>query len=144
MWLFARRGREVVYNVYDSGRGPENGWNGWKLLHPPPPPPPPPLACDPAAGRVTGHARLVGFGRSPRLAGRARRLDGAPLVSATISVSPRAAAGCGGATAGPDGLLPAAAARRPDAPPEDRGVGAGRGLAGLRGERGCARAPGSR
>ena len=114
MWLFARRGGDVVYNVYDAGRGPENGWNGWKLLHPPPPPPPPPPACDLAAGRLTAHARLVRFGKRPRLAGRARRTDGAPLVSATIRRRPRAAAGPRTATADANGFYVAAAAARPD------------------------------
>ena len=88
MWLFARRGGDVVYNVYDAGQGAENGWNGWKPLHPPPAPPPPPPACDLAAGRLTAHAKLVRFGKRPRLAGRARRTDGAPIVSAFITVSP--------------------------------------------------------
>jgi hypothetical protein len=119
MWLFARRGTEVVYNVYDAGRGPENGWNGWKLLHPPPPPPPPPApppACDLAAGRITGHARLVRFGKRPRLSGRARRTDGAPLVSAAIIVSPAAGGWTRNAVSGPDGRysmrLPAGPTRR--------------------------------
>jgi hypothetical protein len=88
MWLFARRGGQLVYNVYDNGRGPQNGWDGWKLLHPPPPPPPPPPACDLAAGRVSARAKIVRFGKRPRLSGRARRTDGAPLVSAWMSVSP--------------------------------------------------------
>ena len=88
MWLFARRGSDVVYDVYDAGRGPQEGWTGWRPLHPPPPPPPPPPPCDLGAGRVTGHAKVVHFGRSPRLSGRARRIDGAPLVSAQIIVSP--------------------------------------------------------
>jgi hypothetical protein len=116
MWLFARRGGEVVYNVYDSGQGSQNGWTGWRLLHPPPAPPPPPLACAAAAGRVTGHARLVGFGRSPQLSGRARRLDGAPFVSATISVSPARGGWVRRTTAGPGGIyrlrLPAGPTRR--------------------------------
>ena len=89
MWLFARRGNDVVYNLYDNGTGPENGWNGWKLLHPPPPPPPPAPTCNLAAGRLTAHARIVRFGKRPRLSGRARRTDGSPIASAFISVSPR-------------------------------------------------------
>jgi hypothetical protein len=88
MWLFARRGDEVVYNVYDNGRGAENGWDGWKPMHPPPAPAPPPPSCDLAAGRVTARAKIVDFGKRPRLSGRARRTDGAPLVSAFMSISP--------------------------------------------------------
>ena len=42
IYLFARRGGEVVWNLYDRGTGPEEGWRGWQPLHPPPPPPPPP------------------------------------------------------------------------------------------------------
>ena len=93
MWLFARRGGEVVYNVYDAGKGPQNGWRGWKLLHPPPPPPPPPPGVRPAAGRLTGaRASSSASASAPRLTGRARRTDGAPLVSATITVLARARA----------------------------------------------------
>src|SRR5215211_1984074 len=103
VWMFARRDGEVVYNVYDSGRGPENGWNGWKLLHPPPAPPPPPPACDLAAGRVTAQARMVSFGKRPRLSGRARRTDGAPLGSAFMSVSPLNGDWTKTTIAGPDG-----------------------------------------
>ena len=115
MWLFARRGSDVVYNVYDAGRGPQEGWSGWRQLHPPPPPPPPPPACDLGAGRVTGHARVVGFGRSPRLSGRARRIDGAPLVSAQIIVSPARGGWTRTALTGADGAyrmrLPAGPSR---------------------------------
>ena len=93
IWLFARRGADVIYNVYDAGKGAENGWNGWKSMHPPPPPPPAPPACDPVRAAVTGHAKVVGFGRSPHLSGRARRIDGGPLVSAQIIVRPPTAAG---------------------------------------------------
>ena len=89
MWLFARRGGDVVYNVYENGTGPENGWSGWRLLHPPPPAPPPPPSCDLAAGRLTARAKLVSFGKRPRLAGRARRTDGSPIANAAITVSPR-------------------------------------------------------
>src|SRR5215211_4859467 len=103
VWMFARRDGGVVYNVYDSGRGPENGWNGWKLLHPPPAPPPPPAACDLAAGRVTAQARMVSFGKRPRLSGRARRTDGAPLGSAFMSVSPLNGDWTKTTIAGPDG-----------------------------------------
>jgi hypothetical protein len=115
IWLFARRGADVIYNVYDAGKGPENGWNGWKPMHPPPPPPPAPPACDLGAGRVTGHAKVVGFGRSPRLAGRARRIDGAPLVSAQIIVSPAQGGWTRTAITGADGAyrmrLPAGPSR---------------------------------
>jgi len=106
----------VIWNLYDNGTGPEDGWRGWQPLHPPPPPPPPPLACDAAAGRVTAHARMVRFGRTPRLSGRARRIDGATLVSATVSISPRRGGWVQRATAGPDGRysvrLPAGPTRR--------------------------------
>ena len=118
MWLFARRGGDVVYNVYDAGRGPEDGWDGWKLLHPPPPAPPPPPACDLAAGRLTAHAKLVRFGKRPRLAGRARRTDGAPLVSATITASPARGGWTRTATADANGFyvmrLPPGPTRRID------------------------------
>jgi len=118
MWLFACRGAEVVYNVYDAGRGPQEGWDGWKLLHPPPPPPPPPPACDLAAGRLTAHAKLVGFGKRPRLAGRARRTDGAPLVSATVTASPARGGWTRTATADANGFyvlrLPSGPTRRID------------------------------
>jgi hypothetical protein len=113
MWLFARRAGEVVYNVYDAGRGAQNGWDGWKPLHPPPPPPP---ACDLAAGRLTAHAKLVRFGKRPRLTGRARRTDGAPLVSATVTASPVRGGWTASATADPNGYysmrLPAGPTRR--------------------------------
>jgi hypothetical protein len=113
MWLFARRGGEVVYNVYDSGKGPQNGWDGWKPVHPPAPPPP---SCDLAAGRLTAHARLVSFGKRPRLAGRARRTDGAPLVSAAVTASPARGGWTRTATADPNGYysmrLPAGPTRR--------------------------------
>ena len=36
IYLFARRGNEVVWNLYDRGTGPEQGWRGWQPLHPPP------------------------------------------------------------------------------------------------------------
>jgi hypothetical protein len=115
MWLFARRGSEVVYNVYDGGQGPQEGWSGWTALHPPPPPPPPPPACDLGAGRITGHAKMVGFGRRPRLSGRARRIDGAPLVSAQIIVSPARGGWTRNTITGPDGAyrlrLPAGPSR---------------------------------
>ena len=108
----------MVYNVYDAGRGPQEGWDGWKLLHPPPPPPPPPPACDLAAGRLTAHAKLVGFGKRPRLAGRARRTDGAPLVSATITASPARGGWTRTATADANGFyvlrLPSGPTRRID------------------------------
>jgi len=103
MWLFARRGGDLVYNVYDNGRGPQNGWDGWKELHPPPPPPPPPPSCDLAAGRVTAQAKMVVFGKRPRLSGRARRTDGAPLVSAFMSISPLNGDWTRTTIAGPDG-----------------------------------------
>ena len=103
MWLFARRGGDLVYNVYDNGRGPQNGWNGWKEMHPPPPPPPPPPSCDLAAGRVTAQAKMVNFGKRPRLSGRARRTDGAPLISAFMSVSPLNGDWTRTAIVGPDG-----------------------------------------
>jgi hypothetical protein len=113
MWLFARRGGEVVYNVYDAGRGAQNGWDGWKSLHPPPPPPP---SCDLAAGRLTAHAKLVSFGKRPRLSGRARRTDGAPLVQATVTASPVKGGWTASATADPNGYytmrLPAGPTRR--------------------------------
>ena len=116
MWLFARRGGEVVYNVYDAGTGPQNGWDGWKPLHPPPPAPPPPPGCDLAAGRLTAHARLVSFGKRPRLAGRARRTDGAPLTSATVTATPVKGGWARTATADPNGYysmrLPAGPTRR--------------------------------
>ena len=119
IWLFARRGSDVVYNVYDSGQGPEAGWDGWKLLHPPPAPPappPPPPSCDLAAGRVTAQARMVGFGKRPRLSGRARRTDGAPLVSAFMSISPLNGDWTRTTIAGPDGYyslrIPPGATRR--------------------------------
>ena len=114
--LFARRGADVIWNVYDRGVGPQEGWRGWQSVHPPPPPPPPPVACDPAAGRVTAHARTVRYGRAPRLAGRVRRLDGAPLAGSTLTVRPASGAWTLRATAGPDGRyavkLPAGPTRR--------------------------------
>ncbi len=102
--LFARRGNDVIWNVYDGGTGPQNGWRGWQSVHPPPPPPPPPVSCDPAAGRVTAHARTVGFGRAPRLTGRVRRLDGAPLAGSTLTVRPASGGWTMRAAAGPDGI----------------------------------------
>jgi hypothetical protein len=101
IYLFARRGADVVWNVYDNGSGPENGWNGWRSLHPPPPPPP---SCDPGAGRVTGHAKLVPYGGRPRLSGRVRRVDGAPLVSAAVDVSPVSGGWTRTAVTGRDGF----------------------------------------
>ncbi|HET8951218.1 MAG TPA: hypothetical protein VFN44_11930 [Solirubrobacteraceae bacterium] len=116
IWLFARRGSDVIYNVYDGGQGPEEGWNGWRSMHPPPAPPAPPPACDLAAGRITGHAKLVRLGKRPRLAGRARRTDGAPLVSAAIIVSPAEGGWTRDAVSGADGRysmrLPAGPTRR--------------------------------
>jgi hypothetical protein len=113
MWLFARQGGQVVYNLYDNGRGPQNGWDGWRPLHPPPPPPP---ACDLAAGRVSAQSKMVSFGKRPRISGRARRTDGAPLVSAGVSISPLNGAWTRNAIAGPDGYysvrLPAGSTRR--------------------------------
>jgi hypothetical protein len=91
IYLFARRGGDVVWNLYEAGTGPEAGWRGWQPTHPPPPPPPPPApppACDAAAGRVTAHAPIARYGRGVRLSGRARRGDGAPLVSAIVTVTP--------------------------------------------------------
>jgi hypothetical protein len=65
---------------------------------------------------VTGHAKLVRFGGRPRLTGRARRTDGAPLVSAAIIVSPAAGGWTQTATSGPDGRysmrLPAGPTRK--------------------------------
>jgi hypothetical protein len=102
IYLFARRGGEVVWNLYDRGTGPEEGWRGWQPLHPPVPAPPP-IACAPDAGRVTGHGPAARYGRGMRLSGRARRADGAPLVSAIVTVRPtrgtwvrQAVAGSGG------------------------------------------------
>jgi hypothetical protein len=116
MWLFARRGGDVVYNVYDNGSGPENGWSGWQQMHPPPAPPPPPPACDLAAGRVTAQAKLVSFGKRPRLSGRARRTDGAPLNAAYLSISPLNGDWTKTTIAGPDGhyslRLPPGSTRR--------------------------------
>ena len=134
MWLFARRGAEVVYNVYDAGKGPENGWNGWRLAAPAaaPPPPPPPPPCDLAAGRVTGHAKLVRFGGRPRLTGRARRTDGAPLVSAAVIVSPRRGRLDADRDRRPGRPLLDATAGRPDPQAEPAGVGARRLDARLR------------
>jgi hypothetical protein len=83
IYLFARRGTEVVWNLYDRGAGPEQGWRGWQPLHPPPPPP----GCDPAAGRLTGHSRTVAYGKSPVVSGRVRRTDGAPMPESVVTVS---------------------------------------------------------
>ena len=41
IYLFARRGGDVVWNLYDRGLGSQAGWRGWQPLHPPPPPPAP-------------------------------------------------------------------------------------------------------
>ncbi len=83
IYLFARRGSEVVWNLYDRGTGPDQGWRGWQPLHPPPPPP----GCDAAAGRLTGHARAVAYGRRPLVTGRVRRTDGAPMPESVVTVS---------------------------------------------------------
>ncbi|MFL5854505.1 MAG: carboxypeptidase-like regulatory domain-containing protein, partial [Solirubrobacteraceae bacterium] len=72
-------------------------------LHPPPPAPPPPPACEAAAGRVTGHAPIVRYGHRPRVSGRARRVDGVALVSATVTVAPAGGAWTRTAVAGTDG-----------------------------------------
>ena len=106
---------------------PQNGWDGWKLLHPPPPPPPPPPACDLAAGRLTAHAKLVGFGKRPRLAGRARRTDGAPLVSASDHGVTRARRLDAHRHRGRQRLLRAAAAARPDPPDRVKALAPGAG-----------------
>jgi hypothetical protein len=102
IYLFARRGGDVVWNLYDRGTGPQEGWRGWQPLHPAVQPPPP-IACAPGAGRVTGHGPTARFGRGMRLAGRARRADGAPLVSATVTVRPRRGSWVRRAVAGPGG-----------------------------------------
>ncbi len=122
-------------------RGPENGWDGWKLLHPPPPAPPPPPACDLAAGRLTAHAKLVRFGKRPRLAGRARRTDGAPLVSADDHGVARARRLDAHRHRGRQRLLRAAAAARPDPPDRRQGARARRELASRASARSCAPAP---
>lgn len=80
IWLFARQGGDVAYNVYSDG-----SWSGWQPMHPPPPPPAPP-ACAAGAGRLTAHARGVDYGKRPLISGRARRADGAPLMGATVTV----------------------------------------------------------
>jgi hypothetical protein len=89
IYLFARRGGDVVWNLYDRGLGPQDGWRGWQSTHPAPPPPPPPLTCDPDKRRLTASARLVRFGKRPRIAGRARWPNGGPLTGGTVSISPR-------------------------------------------------------
>jgi len=80
IWLFARQGGDVAYNLYTDA-----GWSGWQPTHPPPPPPAPP-ACAAAAGRLTAHSRGVDYGKRPLISGRARRPDGAPLMGATVTV----------------------------------------------------------
>jgi hypothetical protein len=86
LYLFARRGDDVIWNLYDRGMGAQEGWRGWRLLHPPPPTPPPP-GCDPNAGRLTGHAHPVAFGKRPVVSGRVRRTDGPALPDSTVTVS---------------------------------------------------------
>ena len=34
IFLFARRGADVIWNVYDGGTGPEQGWSGWQPAAP--------------------------------------------------------------------------------------------------------------
>ena len=92
IYLFARRGGDVVWNLYDRGLGPEAGWRGWQPLHPapPPPPPPPPVTCDPAAGRMTAGSRLARYGRRPTVRGRVVHPDGSAMAGATVTVRPAA------------------------------------------------------
>ena len=113
IYLFARRGDDVIWNLYDRGTGPQDGWNGWQSLHPAPPPPPPPLSCDPDTRRLSGTSRLVGYGKRPRIAGRARWPNGGPLAYATVSISPKRGGWVQRTTAGPDGHY---AARIPAGP----------------------------
>jgi hypothetical protein len=103
IYLFARRGNDVIWNLYDRGRGAQDGWRGWQSMHPAPPPPPPPLSCDPDKRRLTATSRMVDFGRRPRIAGRARWPNGGPLAGATVSISPRKGGWVQRTTAGPDG-----------------------------------------
>ena len=114
IYLFARKGNDVIWNLYDTSKGPD-AWRGWQSLHPPPPPPPPPLTCHPSAGRVSVNTRVVRHGKRPRVSGRARRTDGAPLVSATVSLSPARGGWVRRDVAGSDGRyvvrLPAGASR---------------------------------
>ena len=125
MWLFARRGGDVVYNVYDAGTGPQNGWGGWKSVHPPPPRPRRRSPATSAAGRVTAHARLVGFGKRAAAGGpRPPHRRRAARLGSTLTVSPARGGWTGAATAGPDGLYAMRLPAGPDAD-ADRG-GAGR------------------
>jgi len=103
IYLFARRGNDVVWNLYDRGKGPQDGWNGWQSMHPPPPPPPPPLTCDGDSRRLSAHSTLVRYAHRPRIAGRARWPNGGPLANATVSVTPRRGGWVQRATAGSDG-----------------------------------------
>ncbi len=80
LYLFARQGGDVAYNVYADG-----SWSGWQPMHPAPPPPAAPT-CAADAGRLTAHARGVDYGKRPTISGRARRTDGAPLMGATVTL----------------------------------------------------------
>jgi hypothetical protein len=103
IYLFARRGRDVIWNLYDRGKGPQDGWNGWQSVHPPPPPPPPPLTCDGDSRRMSAHTKLVRYAHRPRIAGRARWPNGGPLANATISATPRRGGWIQRTTAAADG-----------------------------------------
>ncbi len=124
IWLFARQGGDVAYNVYSDG-----SWSGWQPMHPPPPPPAPP-ACAAGAGRLTAHARGVDYGKRPLISGRARRADGAPLMGATVTVkSGTLDADRRGRAVRP---LPHPDPGGPDAPPAADRARPERGLARLR------------
>ena len=112
MWLFARRGGDVVYNVYENGTGPENGWSGWRLLHPPPP-------AAPAAARLRPRRRPADGPRQARALRQARRGWRAARAGPTarrscpptITASPARGGWTRTATAGRERLLLDAAAR---------------------------------
>jgi hypothetical protein len=116
IYLFARKGGDVVWNLYDRGLGPQDGWRGWQSMHPGPPAPPPPLPCDPDKRRLTATTHLVSFGARPRIAGRARWPDGGPMNGATVSISPRAGGWVRRAGTAPDGHY---ATRIPAGPSRD-------------------------
>ena len=111
------------------GTGPQNGWDGWKLLHPPPPRPRR-RPCDLAAGRLTGAREARRASASGRGWPAAR---GGPTARRSCRrrspPRPRRAAGPRTATADRQRLLHDAAPGRPDPAAQRAGARARRRLA---------------
>jgi hypothetical protein len=78
MWLFARGGRDVVFNVYSG-----SGWSGWLPIHPVNPPP----TCSTAAGLVSARVATVRYGRHPHVRGRLVGADGRALPGVGVAAT---------------------------------------------------------